>query len=459
MPPAPGACPFRPAAARSAAGLALVLVALAGCRSPGPALQTQEAKIAATLAAEWTRPLPEAALTWPEAVARLEAQNLDLRRQRDAVTAARERLRQVNRDLLPGVAVTANAMRAVTRLGDFAGDDAALSFYAFVNVPGLVQWRVRHYAAELELIRAAWVQELKRRELTIQLRELFLRSALLAQRRRNLDLAARWPAAGTLSQRLETNPPALEREATLWALRRESDSLQTAAALLLGDSSCHWRLVEGDLPVLGYERQPPDLADAAAFGRLYRLLQAADLEAARLRVRGVKLQYWPDLSINLSGPPLYQVTGGRRTAFSADQVFLTVTGAVNLDLRGAIAQQLREAKRDFALLEARLREQNAQTIQRLQQAQSALVRNTRELQLTEARLDSLRGLPATTTAARARDNLERLLALDQQRTALLLERAQLEALFWLLDEARWTSPGDVSWAGTEPGGATAAVRT
>lgn len=427
---------------RLLAGVALAgALALTGCRSPAPALTAGEAKLAATAAAEWQRPLPEAAIAWPDAVARLEAQNLDLRRSRDAVTAARERVVQVSRDLLPGAALTANAMQAVTRLGDLSGDDAALSFYAFVNVPGLVQWRVRRYGAELELIRAEWAHELKRRELTIQLRELFLRSDLLRHRQRNLDLAARWPAAGSLASRLETNPPGLEREAVLWSLRRESDSLQTAAAALLGDATQHWRFDATSLPDLGYDRQPPALAEPATFGRLLRRLQAADLEAARLRVRGVKLQYWPDLSLNLSGPPLFQATGNRRSEFSADQVFLTLTGSVKLDLRGAIAQQLREAKRDYALLEARLREQNSQTIQRLQQALAALVRNARELQLTEARLGTLRGLPATTTPARARENLERLLALDQQRTSLLLERAQLEALFWLCDESRWEKPG------------------
>lgn len=434
----------RPLDGRQIVRLAFAVLAtafpLAGCRSPAPALQAGEADLADSFTAEWQRTLPETAIAWPDAVARLEAQNLDLRRSHDAVTAARERVVQVSRDLLPGAALTANAMQAVTRLGEFSGDDAALSFYAFVNVPGLVQWRIRRYGAELELIRAEWAHELKRRELTIQLRELFLRDTLLTQRRRNLDLAARWPATGSLAQRLETNPPGLEREAILWSLRREADSIQTAAAALLGDATQRWRLDAAGLPDLAYDRQPPAVADPATFGRLLRRLQAADLEAARLRVRGVKLQYWPDLSLNLSGPPLFQVSGGRRSEFSADQVFLTLTGSVNLDLRGAIAQQLREAKRDYALLEARLREQNAQTIQRLQQALAALARNARELHLTEARLDTLRGIPATTTPVRARDNLERLLALDQQRTSLLLERAQLEALFWLLDESRWAKP-------------------
>lgn len=411
----------------------------AGCRSPQPALDRQETQLAQELATQWqaAQDLPAAALTWDEALIRLHAHNLELRADRDAVTTARERLRQVTKDLLPGVVLTGQVAKTLAQLGDLDGDDASLSLYAFFNVPGVIHWRVRHYAAELEFIRAGWAFELKQRELTIQLRELFLRSSLLEQRRKNLTLARQWQPADPLSAALESSPPGLEREATLWALRREDDTIQSAAAALLGDSGHHWRLLAATLPAIDYSARPPAIDDPAAFGRLHRRLQAADLEAARLRLRGVKLQYWPDLSINLSGPPIYQVAGGRNTSFSSDQIFVTLGTSLNLDLRGGIAQQLRETKRDFALLETRLREQNARLLQRLRQALDALALNTKQLRLTETRLDALRGLPVTHRPARARENLERLLALDQQRTALLLERAQLDALFWLLDETQW----------------------
>jgi outer membrane protein TolC len=411
----------------------------AGCSSPRTALDQQEQRLAAELGAQWAETGQPAVreIAWPEAVALLREQNLELRRQRDAVITARERLRQVSKDLLPGAALTGNVTKALTQLGDLNGDDASLSLYAFLNVPGLVQWRIRHYGAELELIRAGWMLELKTRELTIQLRELYLRAALLEQRRANLALAEPWQGTGPLPLTLDTTSPALEREGTLWGLRREEDVLQSAIAELLGDSAPRWRLSAAGLPAFTYVDSSPALEDTARFGRLYRQLQAADLEGARLRQRGVKLRYWPDLTLNLSGPPLYQVSGGHTPGISADQVFVTLGSSVNLDLHGAIAQQLRETKRDFALLEAQLREQNARTLQGLRQARDALALNTRRLQLTESRLDALRGLPGTFNPARARENLERLLALDQQRTSLLLERTQLEALFWILDETQW----------------------
>lgn len=419
--------------------LALIL-ALTGCRSLPDALHRRETEVTAALQAQadtLAHP-PVRTVAWPEALDLLLTQNLALRQHRDALTSGRERLRQVNRDLIPGAALTGNLTKAVSDLGDLNGDDAALSVYGFFNVPGLIQWRMRLYAGELEVIRAGWALELKTRELTIQLRELFVRAELLAQRRRQLALAQRWQQSGPLSLSLDASPQKLEHETLLWSLHREEETLQDAAAGLLGDAAVAWQLDAAGLPQFDYANAPPDLHDLARFGRLHRRLQAAELEGMRLRQRGIRLQSWPDLTINLTSPPFYQTRGG--ASWSTDQLILNLGASVPLDLRGNIARQRHETQRDFARLEAELREQNARTLTGLARALDSLRLNARQLRLAEARLDALRTLPAAQSPARTRDNLERLLALDQQRTALRLEQVQLESLFWLLDESRWPTP-------------------
>ena len=434
------ASPTRSSASRGhgicASALAIILT-LAGCRSLPDELSKRETEVAATIQTQVTAlaDRPDRVITWPDALMLMHEQNLTLRQSRDAITTGRERLRQVNRDLIPGAALTANLTKGITQLGDLNGDDAALSLYGFFNVPGLIQWRMRHYTAELELIRTEWAHALKSRELTIQLRELFVRSTLLHQRRRQLALAQRWPQPGPLALSLDASPQKLEHESLLMSLRREAGALQDALGEILGDASVEWTPDPTGLPQFDYAADGLDLHDTARFGGLYRRLQAAEFEGARLRQRGIKLQYWPDLTLNLSSPPLYQSHGGR--SWSADAIILNLGASVPIDLRGNISQQLRETKRDFARLEAKLREQNARTITGLMRARESLRLNTRQLRLAEARLDALRSLPAAQSPARTRDNFERLFALDQQRTSLLLEKTRLESLFWLLDESRW----------------------
>ncbi len=420
--------------------LLLLLLVCAGCRSLPEELAKREAEVAASIQAQAAAlaDRPARTVTWPDALALMQAHNQTLRQSHDALITSRERLRQVNRDLIPGAAVTGTLTKALSQLGDLNGDDAALSLYGFFNVPGLIQWRMRHYAGELEVIRAEWALELKTRELTLQLRELFVRTELLAQRRRQLALAQRWPQPGPLSLSLDASPQKLEHETLLWSLRREADSLQDALAEILGNASVEWALDPAGLPRFDYADADLDLQDIARFGGLYRRLQATELEGARLRQRGITLQYWPDLSLNLSSPPFYQSRGG--PSWSADSLVLNLGASVPLDLRGSLAQQRHETQRDFARLEAKLREQNTLTLTGLARARESLRLNARQFRLTEARLAALRSLPAAQSPARTRDNLERLLALDQQRTSLLLEKTQLEALFWLLDESRWSRP-------------------
>ena len=121
--------------------------------------------------------------------------------------------------------------------------------------------------------------------------------------------------------------------------------------------------------------------------------------------------------------------------------FRTTKAAVKmhtlLDLRGSIAQQARESARDQAELESRLKQTITQTVQQLRLAQAALAQNARRLRLVELRLEGLRSLALPTSPAQARENLEQLLALDEQRSGLVVERGRLEALFWLLDETHW----------------------
>ncbi len=419
--------------------LLLLLPALAGCHSVRQQLQEAETELAERHGQQARALIDRRArlVDWPSALVMMQTHNLALQEHRDALLTAEERLRQVKRDLIPGAAITGNLTHALTQLGDLRGDDAAVSIYGFFNIPGLVQWRARQYATELQLVRTRWALDLKSRELTIQLRELFVRHELLKQRRRQLALAQRWQVSDPLALSLDASPPRIEHESLLRSLRLEEDSLQDAFAEILGDASVRWEPLPDYLPRFDYATAQPDPGDIDRFGGLYRRLQAVELEGARLRQRGIELQYWPDLHVNLSSPPFYQSQGG---SWSADSILLNLGASVPLDFRGSIAQQLRETRRDFARLETALRDQNARAISKLLQARDSLQLNARQLRLAELRLEALRSLPPGLSPARARDNLERLLALDQQRTSLQLEQTRLEALFWILDETRWPQP-------------------
>jgi len=421
---------------------ALATLALAACQSPSARLAVREAERAEAYreAAARSQSLEPAPLSFTDALASLRKGNLELLAARHAVISAEENARQVFKDLLPGANLTASLSRSVTDLADLSRSDLAYSVFGYINVPGLIQFRLRHYASRLELIRARWTLELKERELTVQLREAFLRADLLASRRRGLLASLQWEAAASPLSGLESDPRGIERESILYGLRTEADALQIALAQLIGDDSRLWQPDLADLPALDYVGQPPDFADTDRYGRLFRQLQALDIEAIHLRERGVKLRYWPDLRLSLTSPPLYQYAGGTTASWDIDQVLFSANASVPLDIQGNISRQLRETRRARDLQFARMAEQLNITLQRLSASREALVLTTRRLRIAELRLEGLRTLPLTQSPDRVRQNLDRLLRLDEQRTTLLLERARLEHLFWILDESRWTRP-------------------
>lgn len=434
--------PSRGFAALLSPCLLAAALALVGCVSPSDRLAEREltrtdAYREAAARSELLTPAP---LAYAAALASLRERNLDLLAARHTIISAEENARQVFKDLLPGANLTSSLSRSVTDLADLSRSDLAYSAFGYINVPGLVQLRLRYYTSRLELIRAQWAYELKERELTVQLREAFLRANLLASRRRSLLASLQWESAASPLAGLEADPRGIERESILYALRAEADALQIALAQLIGDDSHLWQPALSGLPALDYAARPPDYPDTARYGRLFRQLQALDIEAMHLRERGAQLRYWPDLRLSLTSPPLYQYTGGTTSTWNVDQVLFSANTSIPLDLQGNISRQLRETRRARDLQFARMAEQLTITLQRLSAARDALILTERRLRVAELRLEGLRTLPLTQAPDTVRQNLDRLLRLDEQRAALVLERARLEHLFWILDESRWARP-------------------
>lgn len=422
---------------------AVACVVLAGCRSVDKRLATHSGTIETAYRREAAlqADLPDAPLTWDQALQKLLADNLALRESRAAVTSAEGRRRQVFKDLLPGASVTADLSRALTDLGNLSGDDASVSLIAFLNIPGLIQFRMEAYRASLELVRARWAHQLLERELTVQLREQFLRAELLGQRQRSLRLSEIWDQGSASANTLESTPEALDRETRLWTLQTERDNLQQSIADLVGDNTRRWQPAPAGIPRFDYAQHPPDIADTARYGLLFRQLQATELEAAWLAEKGVQLQYWPDLRVNLTSPPLYSRNSGSSSGFDADQVLLTLSTSIPIDIRGNISRQLRETRRRNEILFAQMERTRGETLRRLATARDELVRNARRLRVNQLRLDGLRRLPVSPTPDRLQEDLDRLLRLDEQQANLILQQARLEGLFWLFDETRW-QPAD-----------------
>ncbi len=98
--------------------------------------------------------LPERRLTWTEAVALLDANNLKLRSARMDVTNSIEVARQVYRDLIPTINLNTGVSKSLQHLPATSLDDVTFNIDSFFNVPGVVNFNARLFSGKLSVMRS-----------------------------------------------------------------------------------------------------------------------------------------------------------------------------------------------------------------------------------------------------------------------------------------------------------------
>ena len=418
---------------------AILALCVAGCRAPREGVAEQEVALAGRISEEVSRieNLGGESLSWKSALALMNERNIEINESRNQILSAEDSLKQIYRDLIPGGSISAGVNTALTDLANLSGDDFALSVFSFLNLPGVIAYRVRYYASTLELMRARWAYELRVREKTIQLHEVFLQQQLLLERTKNIRLSSRFQPRQSILSGLDTTPESLRKEELALNLERQSRAIQAQISRLLGSSRSRWKLDSSGLPDWDYVKRPLTLKNPKEFGTLFRQLQALQLEGQRLSKLGVKLRYWPDLRISVSTPALFTVTEGRRNGFDFDQLFVSLSTSVQLDTRLSIWTQLKQLERRIALDRQRLAQENSILIEQLMTNQKALELNAKQIRLNEIRIRAMRKEERSLDPRKSRDQLENSLSLSERRASLIIEKANLQSSLWLLDERRW----------------------
>jgi|GEM_PF-1150956 len=417
----------------------LSLLTLSGCQSPDKKLISHYGDVSEVYQAYAIQPIETESLTWEDAEVRLLRGNLGLIGASNGILLARENTQRVFLNLMPSLNITANLAKRLTNIGQLDERDLDIGIFSSVSVPGIIQLRLNHYTALLQEVRAAWVWELEKRQRTVQLHQLFIRQKNLDRRSRTLRLSALADSqTGLAGEIVGERPAELERKNRLWALDRDYDRLQLDISRLLGDFSARWTLNTNSLPILYPPHTLPNLTEKDRIAVLWRQLQATELEAARLRERGAVLDYWPDLSLNLTAPPLYQRINGATRDFEGKEITSTFRSTLRVDTSLRNTYRLRQLRRNNAILLARIKEDVASLIQQLKDGQVAYRINAEEAVLVQTQYDLLLQNLSRGGMSNANNKLESLLRLEEQLARIESEQAEIQALFWLLDESKWT---------------------
>jgi hypothetical protein len=369
--------------------------AAAGCRSP----QTRVQDRMKDLRVQWQTNvlhqsnLPERILDWSTAVTELRKNNLRLRQARLEVTNSQEAVRQIFRDLTPTLNLRAGVSKTLKNISSTTIDDVTFSADSFFNIPGLVSFGARLYVARLFQLRSETASALAEREQTIELYKLFLAGQDTQEHARHLVTQKATASAIREIEPVTGQVMLTEMELKELASKRETETLQQRAGELLGNRDYQWTFTTNGLPDLRYNTEPIPLDDTNRVAQLQMKLVAIELEAARAQLSGIKLRYWPELNLFVSGPPIYQRAFGSDKFWDAGDVRASADLFWYIDTRGYIAKQLRQAKRQQALQRERIRQESLALIDRLLHTRALLQAAQEQAQQVELSLAVLQAVP------------------------------------------------------------------
>ena len=381
--------------------------------------------------------LPEWVLNWPSAVDVMLANNLKLRQSRNDITNAQESVRQIFKDFIPTLNLRAGISKHFIDIPDISFDDVNFSADSFFNVPGVVNFRARLYAAQLYEIRVRAANELAEREQMIELYRLFFLAEELRDQTARLEMQRATARAMEQIDPFTGRVMLTELETLDLARAREAKGLQDRLSELLGSRDYRWVLSTNGLPDLRYHENPLPLTDTNRVAQLQMKLLAVELEAARAQLLGLKLRYWPDLNIFVSGPPIYSRTGGRERFWDADELRASADVFWNIDTRGTLGRTIRQTKRQQELQKERYRQESLALMNRLIFTQQLIDTVKLQLERVEGQLAILLAVPAAQNYPALEKYSHDYRTLTLQQLQLRRELSELNALFWFVDEFAW----------------------
>ncbi|GEM_PF-1359703 len=386
--------------------------------------------------------LPNRELTWAAAAAKLRANNLKLRQSYNDVVNSREAVRQIFRDLIPTLNLRTGVAKKLNDISNVNFDDVTFSADSFFNVPGLVSFGARLYVSRLMQLRAETAYRLTQREQFITLYKLFW--AAQDNQTQQDHLANQRTTANAME---EVDPftgklMITELDLKTLTLARDNEAIQQQAGEILGDRTYHWIFRTNDLPDLAYDTQALPLSDTNRVAQLQLKLGAIELEAERAELIGIRLRYWPELNIFVSGPPIYQRALGTDKFWDPGEVRASADLFWYIDTRGYIRRQVRQAKRQHAIQRERLQLENVSLIERLVFTQELLRHTTEKWRQINAQIEVLRQVPPVQNYLSLQKYAADYQFLADQQRDLRRQIAELNTLFWFVDETAW--PDDLA---------------
>lgn len=382
--------------------------------------------------------------TWGQAIEKMYLQNPNLIQADYRIIDARSRQRQLWRNFVPGITVSASDSFYIRDLSD-AFTDTSFRVSSYVSLGNLLDLPKRVYTNKLYFLGAKLQAENSMRQQVIALYRMFQEQRLIKLERRAIKYEREFISGiqdldgeDLLSMRFK-HKEALEK----WE-EKEKAWRSKVGDFFMGQYGVV-NLMAEDLPNISYKPSELDFTDTGRWGFLQLNLLALEEIAEDGNVLDAYMRYLPRANMSVSAPSLY--TSYSNTQFDPELIRVGPSLYWSMDSRGYVGQQIDRLKRNKVINDWRKDKRRREEITRLLEGKEALKDVQKELGNLQI---AIRGYQKAVKSGLVKDPemaVKTMRKLRGREVRLKAREIEIYTEFWLIDERRW-APITLRWLET-----------
>jgi len=383
-------------------------------------------------------------ITWQQGLNKMYLSNPELIQADYRIEDAKQRQKQIWKDMIPGLNLGVNDSFRIGKLGD-AFSNPVYRIDSFLNLGNLLELPKNIYVRKIATFGAELQAENTMRQQVISLYRLFQLQKLLILEKKAIDLEGELVRGITGVEGTEIIEMKVQHKEALEAWEENYRNWNTKVGDFFMAGYDKIDLKANGLPDITYKPNDLDFTNTQRWGMLQLNLLALEQIAEDGRVLDAYLRYLPRANLSVSAPALYSNSSGR--SFDASDIRLGPSLYWSLDSRGYIGQQIRRLKRESPIKEWRKDKRQRDEVRKLFEGKKALQEVDKELGTLRQAMGGYRMAVRQGLIKDPEQAIRTMRQLREREVRLVAREIEICTSFWLIDESRW-KPITKRWLAT-----------
>ncbi len=374
---------------------------------------------------------------WNEAAELLLKRNPQILRAKLQQARLKKERKGYWKNYVPGIRASASLAKNIGQFDDLKLSD--FNVYAFLNlrVPNPITIRGELLALSLSEYRSARSYELiKRQKLAALYREFLSYEEFRLTYENGMDALDDGVEMSSASELITRIRKANETSAQRMRLRKSMNQISFRVSQMLQVTDYKIRPQVEKLPNIDYSKNYSRLESSDNYGRLALQILAADLEAAGLKHRSVRLARWPRINLGASAPQVY--SSDANADFDIDSVRLFGGLTKGFDVFDNKEDRLELSKKDYEQVKSDAHYRvvsERETLRQSLKQYSELLKKKRSLEIAWQLNRDL--IESGIAAERMVQAIEKQQQISRQLKSINRSINNQELEFWIWDERAW----------------------